>query len=387
MATLTTTGLKREVTQVLRKQGYTVRRNGLFSLKKDELEQRRKLHELAKAERAVSREDFLLDNIELIKTHLIDGSKLEIDKIDPEIIEVQPESNEEKLFRWWNIIWWSLPYERAYGRQMRFVVWDKYHKAPIGLIGLQSPILSWAPRDKYLGIEPDVRDYWVNQSLSAQRIGALPPYNDVLGGKLVSLLMTADVVRDTFQRKYADQKTVIKQRLIPSNLLFITTTGAYGKSSVYNRLKFNNETVAKFIGYTQGTGTFHIPNSLYQDLVKYLEKKGINVKRGYGSGPSRKLRLIDQALQSLGFANGITHGVKRALYLFPLVNNLKEVITDNEEPVWTHRDIREMTDFWRSKWAHPRATKDESYLEFSGDAFIEQTYKDLEKYKQLCPGA
>jgi hypothetical protein len=268
---------------------------------------------------------------------------------------------------------------------MRFVVWDKYHEAPIGLIGLQSPILSWAPRDKYLGIEPDERDYWVNQSLSAQRIGALPPYNDVLGGKLVSLLMTADIVRDIFQRKYTDQMTVIQQRLIPANLLFITTTGAYGKSSVYNRLKFNDEAVAKFIGYTQGTGTFHIPNALYEDLVKYLEKKGINVKRGYGSGPSRKLRLIDQALQLLGFANGVTHGVKRALYLFPLATNLKEVIKDGEEPVWTHREIQEMTDFWRSKWAHPRAQKDESYLEFSGDTFIEQTRKDLEKYKQLCP--
>ncbi|MDD4985795.1 MAG: DUF4338 domain-containing protein, partial [Dehalococcoidales bacterium] len=127
MATLTATGLKKEVAHILRKQGYTVRRNGMFSLKKDELEQRRKLHELAKAERVVSRENFLLDNIELIKTHIIDGNKLEIDKIDPEIIEVQPESKEETLFRWWNVVWWSLPYERAYGRQMRFVVWDKYH--------------------------------------------------------------------------------------------------------------------------------------------------------------------------------------------------------------------------------------------------------------------
>lgn len=384
MNTLTIPHLKKEVSFILRKQGYAVKPNGIFALKNDEREEKRKAHKLAKAERVNKSEQFLLDKIPLIQKHLIDGKDLDVSKIDPVIIEIESGSQEEDFFRWWNIVWWSLPYERAYGRQMRFIIWDKYHNAPIGLIGLQSPILSWGARDKHLGIKPDERDFWVNQSLNAQRVGALPPYNDVRGGKLVALLMTAEIIRKKFKKKYRDQKTLLLKRNIPSNLLFITTTGAYGKSAIYNRLKFNGEVVSKFVGYTQGSGTFHIPNALYEDLISYLEKRGFETKRGYGNGPSRKLRLIDQALQLLGFASGITHGIKRAVYLFPLAKNLKEVIQLGKRPIWYHRSIEEMTQFWKERWAIPHSEKDKIYQEFSKDEFIKQTRRDIKKYKQLC---
>lgn len=389
MPTVVAKELKKEVASILRRQGYRVKPSGLFYLPHNDQEERReeqrKAHEISKAERVVQQEDFILKNLELVKSHTIDGRDLDIDKIDPVLIEVEAGSKEEILFRWWNVIWWSLPYERAYGRQMRFVVWDKYHNAPIGLIGLQSPILNWGPRDKYLGINPEKRDYWVNQSLNAQRVGALPPYNDILGGKLISFLMTSDVIRKKFKKKYGDKKTILKKRKLPSDLLFLTTTGAYGKSSVYGgrQLKYNGEIVCKFIGYTQGTGTFHIPSALYEDLVLYLKKKGYEVERGYGNGPSRKIRIIDLALQLLGFANGISHGIKRALYIFPLASNLEDVIQKGKKPKWIRRSVKELTDFWKRQWAHPRAEKDQSYLEFDSADFISKTVADLDKYKEL----
>ena len=96
------------------------------------------------------------------------------------------------------------------------------------------------------------------------------------------------------------------------------------------------------------------------------------------------MRLIDQALQLLGFANGITHGIERAVYLFPMVKNLKDVIQLNKKPVWRHRNASEMTQFWKDRWAILHADKDKTYCDFSGDEFIKQTRKDLKKYKQLC---
>lgn len=384
MAFTSVENLKSDITIILKKQGYVVKPNGFFALKNDGQEVKRKAHKLAKAERAGKNEQFLMDKIPLVEKYIINGSSLDVSKIAPELIEVESGSNEENFFRWWNIVWWSLPYEHAYGRQMRFIIWDKYHNAPIGLIGLQSPILSWKARDNFLGIKPEKRDFWINQSLSAQRVGALPPYNDIRGGKLVALLMTSDIIRKKFQKKYKDKKTLLLKRKLPSNLLFITTTGAYGKSSVYNRLKFQTEKVSEFIGYTQGSGTFHIPNALYEDLVLYLKKRGFDTERGFGNGPSRKLRLIDQALQLLGFASGITHGIKRAVYLFPMVSNLKEVIQSNERPNWYHRDIVDMTQFWKERWAMPHASKDKTYQEFSKEEFIKQTLKDFKKYKNLC---
>ncbi|MCL0083607.1 DUF4338 domain-containing protein [Thermodesulfovibrionales bacterium] len=384
MLVLNQTNLKDKVMLILKKQGYRIKHDGVFVLKNDERETKRRAHDLAKAERIASQETFILEKTNLAKSFLIDGKNLKIQKIKPEIIEVEPGTEQEDLFRWWNLIWWSLPYERGYGRQMRFIIWDEYHNAPIGLIGLQSPILSWSVRDNYLGISPNKRDFWVNQSLNAQRIGALPPYNDILGGKLVALLMTSNVIRRKFQSKYENKKTILKKKKLPSRLLFITTTGAYGKSSVYTRLKFHGEEVAKFIGYTQGSGTFHVPNALYEDLVLYLQKRGYDVRRGYGSGPSRKLRLIDQALRSLGFMNGAAHGIQRAVYLFSLTKNLKSVVQKNKRPIWVHRTIDELTDFWKDRWGIPRAKRNSRYLKFAAEKFIQKTLQSLQQYKRIC---
>ena len=78
---------------------------------------------------------------------------------------------------------------------MRFIIWDKSHDAPFGLIGLSSPPLRMSTRDKYLGISNDQIYYWINMSLNGQRIGALPPYNELLGGKMVALSLTSNEIR------------------------------------------------------------------------------------------------------------------------------------------------------------------------------------------------
>lgn len=376
--------LQSSISQVLEQQGYMVQSNGMFVLRDNDRETRRRAHILAKSERMSAREKFILETSKIASKYFLDGKDLDVEKIEPKLLEIESGTEKESLFKWWNITWWSLPYEKAYGRQMRFIIWDIYHNTPIGLIGLQSPILSWRVRDEYLKITPEKRDYWINQSLSAQRLGALPPYNDILAGKLISMLMTADTVRKLFRKKYKNKKTLLKERELPPHLLFVTTTGAYGTSSVYNRLKFKDEYVAKYIGNSHGSGTFHIPNTLYEELVSYMEERGYNVGRSYGNGPSRKLRIIDQALQLLGFANGATHGIKRAVYLFPMVQNLHDVIHDNKKPQWNKRQEGEITEFWKKRWALPRAERNKQYLSYKGKDFLNDLLYNLEQYKKTC---
>jgi len=67
-----------------------------------------------------------------------------------------------------------------------------------------------------------------------------------------------------------------------------------------------------------------------------------------------------------------------------MASNLKEVIQSNERPNWYHRDIVDMTQFWKEHWAMPHASKDKTYQEFSKEEFIKQTLKDFKKYKNLC---
>ena len=375
----TRSSLKRQINRTLRNQGYDISK-GVFSLTNADRETLRRTHALAKKERLAGKTSFIHDHTAFIHDHMIDGRDLRIEQIAPTLIPVTAMSHWETLFRWWNYVWWSMPYESAYGRQMRYLVWDRYHQAVIGLIGLHSPILSWAPRDRYLGLTADDRDYWVNQSLSAQRVGAVPPYNEILGGKLVAMLMTSDTLRKDFRRKYAKTSTVLKQREIPAQLLFLTTTGAFGKSSLYTRLTFGEERLASFIGYSHGSGSFHVSDAIYERLLVALSRSGVNIKRGYGCGPSRKMRLIRQGMAALGYKNGVFHGVKRAIYLFPFARNVERLIAGKDRrPLWHHRRERDLTDFWKNRWILPRIdVRGARVRQFSRTQFLDEQLKEIE---------
>lgn len=377
MRLVASTELKDQVVQSLISQGYSMKEDG-FILDHLDRQSKRDVHYQARVERVKKNIKFILGNVNIIAKYLRDGKDINVNKIDPQLVLVKPGTEFEVIFRWWNMVWWSLPYEKAYGRQMRYLVWDRYHNAPIGLIGLQSPILSWSVRDDYLGIKANERDYWVNQSLSAQRLGSLPPYNELLGGKLVASLMTSNKIRTDFESRYKDRVTLLANRVLPSRLLFLTTTGAYGKSSVYNRLKMDGVPISQFIGYTRGSGTFHISDTLFDALMRYLESQDYDTRRSFGHGPSRRLRLVDVALTSLGIKNGNNHGVQRAVYLFPLAKNLQDVIRDGKHPKWYRRSVQEVTRFWKNRWAVPRSINHNRHLDFKGDQFIAETLNELE---------
>jgi len=321
----------------------------------------------------------LIDNLKLVKDFCRDGTEIIPENISLELREVQPGSLEEVLYKWWNLVWWSIPYQRSYGRQMRFLLWDNAHNAPFGLIGLQSPVLKMGVRDKYLGISKDELDIWVNRSMNAQRVGALPPYNELIGGKMVALSLTSNEIRQAYKRKYKNYISIIKGRKLKSELLFITTTSAFGKSSLYNRLKYNGEVIAECLGYTRGSGTFHIPEKLYKELLEFLKGCGVDVLRGYGNGPSKKLKLISLGLKHLGLSKFEYHGIKREFYLFPLVKNLKEVIQSNKEPIWIDRCFNNLEDFWKERWALTRAERTPEWKNFKAKNFLEKTKKRLKE--------
>lgn len=367
--------LRRKIIKLLKDQGFKI--NPHVRPKGCSKTMYRRIHQKARFEQISLHKKFLLDNIEKVKNYCRDGSEIIPQRISLELREVKAGSFEEILFKWWNLIWWSIPFQRSYGRQMRFLLWDTAHDAPFGLIYLQSPVLKMSVRDKYLGIPKDELDIWVNKSMHAQRVGALPPYNQLLGGKMVALALSYNEIREFYRKKYENYKTVIKGRKLEPELLFITTTSAFGRSSLYNRLKYNGEIVAHRLGYTQGSGTFHIPEELYEEILEFLKTKGVDVSRGFGHGPSRKLKLISLGLRYLGLSKFEYHGIKREFYLFPLVKNLKEVIQNGEKPVWIDRSFDKLVDYWRERWALPRAERKPEWKNFDKKNFFNKTVKML----------
>ena len=371
--------LRERIIQVLKEQGFKI--NPHVRPKGCSKTTYRRIQQKARFEQLSLHKNFLVDSIKKVKNYCRDGSEIIPKRISLELKEVQSGSFEEILFRWWNLIWWSIPFQRSYGRQMRFLLWDTTHDAPFGLICLQSPVLKMAVRDKWLGLPNDELDIWVNRSMNAQRVGALPPYNELLGGKMVALTLSCNEIRENYRRKYKNYISIIKGRKLKPDLLFITTTSAFGRSSLYNRLKYNGEIVAECLGFTQGSGSFHIPEELYVEILKFLASKGIDVTRGYGHGPSRKLRLISLGLHHLGLPSFEYHGIKREFYLFPLVKNLREVIHKKERPQWVDRPFNNLVDYWRERWAIPRAKRMPEWENFKSDKFFNKTESILKELK------
>ena len=331
----------------------------------------------SRTEQIIKHKNFLKKKIHIAEKYLLNIKDLNPSKIDLELHEVSKGSVDEALFRWWNFIWWSVPYQQAYGRQMKFLIWDKGHNAPFGLIGLQSPVLKLSVRDSYLKIPKEELDLWVNKSMQAQRLGALPPYNSLIGGKMAALAMTSNEVRKYYHDKYHDKKTLMKNRVIDANLLFITTSSAFGRSSIYNRLKYKDNKVAISLGYTKGFGSFHIPEDLYKEIQIFLKSNKVDISTTFSNGPSRKIKLLGTAFKLLKVPNYSYHNLKREFFLFPLASNLDKVIHKGNRPQYYRRSLKNLTSFWKERWCLPRAKRYKQWQSFNSKKFITNVKKEL----------
>ncbi|WP_297090644.1 Druantia anti-phage system protein DruA [Thermococcus sp.] len=312
----------------------------------------RALHSKRRLEQLQANRKFLEHNFPLIREYYKEVEiSIEDIKLELRFVDASKQDDNYILFKWWNLVWWSLPYERSIGRKISYLVFDKYHNLPFGLVVLQSPVMYCRARDEYLGITKEKRDYWINQSLYGQRVGALPPYNRIFGGKLVSMSLVSAEIREEYHRKYHGRKTLKQKRVLPSNLLFTYTLSAYGRSKIYEDLYFKGEPLSVFAGYSRGAGTFHISDSMYQELLRLL---GENVKKSVFVSPSRKMKLLAKAFRIIGLPGFEYHNIKRGVYIFPHVYNLREIISSNEAPRWKSIKFKELYQEWMENYLSPK---------------------------------
>lgn len=157
--------------------------------------------------------------------------------------------------------------------------------------------------------------------------GAIPPYNELLGGKLVALLMLSPQVLADYRERYGDRASDIATRMKgepvvrPAELVYMGTTSLYQVgSSQYNRLRLHTDFAkpgAPEIRWqrlkkngqtsretTSGYGTMHISRQTLQSLDEVESSSSVN--HVFGEGASPKLRMIRQALDVL-FESGQRH--------------------------------------------------------------------------------
>ncbi|WP_198342854.1 Druantia anti-phage system protein DruA [Burkholderia ubonensis] len=209
--------------------------------------------------------------------------------------------------------------------------------------------------------------------------GAVPPYNHLLGGKLVCLLMMSPRVIKDYQGRYQDVVSIIASQMagkpikkVP-HLAFLGTTSLYtDHSAQYNRVRLPVGTVKgqrdkieyRYIGKTEGFGSPNLSSETEQGLALLAEesKNFRNVNFVFGEGQSPKLRQLREGFAALGLdqSNLLKHGSPRIIYGVPLATNLERTLLGVDvEPTYAldlHNETSEseISNYWIKRWLASR---------------------------------
>jgi hypothetical protein len=308
------------------------------------------------------------------------GRQVNPEAISPELIEVKPDSEESRLFRFACLLW-SVPVSLGFGRRIRFLVRDKQNGQLIGLFALGDPVFNLSARDKWIGWTFEDRKERLIHIMDAYVVGSVPPYSQLIGGKLVAALMGSKEVKEVYERKYLGRQAVISGKENRARLVLITTTSAMGRSSLYNRLAIPNGPRFIRIGETRGFGHFHLSGEIFEQMRRYLEAIGHPYASGnrFGMGPNWKIRVVRTVLDKIGLDSDdiLNHGIAREVYAVPLAHNWQKILLGSKKNVRTCvLSASEIVEFCLNRWIVPRASRDKSYKNFARCRIMEYLLND-----------
>jgi hypothetical protein len=177
-APVTDENLKENILYSLRCQGFRIEGDRILPPSGLDKEQIRALHSSAVQHRRARAKDSLARHEAKLLARLAHGQEVVPERITPALVEVQPDSEDEVLFRYVSLHW-SVPVSSGYGRRLRFLVIDEQNGKLIGLIGLGDPVFSLAARDNWIGWGKTERRARLHHVMDAFCLGAVPPYSFV----------------------------------------------------------------------------------------------------------------------------------------------------------------------------------------------------------------
>jgi hypothetical protein len=214
--------------------------------------------------------------------------------------------------------------------------------------------------------------------------GALPPYNEILGGKLVAMMAVSPEVVAAYRKRYAAAESVIASSMAgrpvirDASLVFVGTTSLYGKRpSQYDRIMIPGNVLGKgsnqslryeYLTSSEGWGTFQFSQSTSKAIGDYLRttKNGARVNYVFGEGANPRLRALRDGLASLGLNAEalLKHGLRKGVYGVVLVENLAEYLLGMaKRPAYVFgtkspsRITCRIVDWWVTRWLDKRLNR------------------------------
>lgn len=226
--------------------------------------------------------------------------------------------------------------------------------------------------------------------------GAIPPYNHLIGGKLVGMALTGPKVINEYRRKYNDTVSKIASSMkgepvIKANeVVFFDTTGLFEVGSAqYDRIRVpadHGKIEYEELGYTQGYGSIQFGPKTRKRLSQVTQfEEGRQVVRGrFGEGVAPRMRKIRRGLENCGMDGDLLkHESRRIVYGVDLAENAKAYLrgeTDDPDYFWAFDDIeaeqQSIYDHWKQRWASKRIQKPEILQrinDFERDEFLLST--------------
>ncbi len=211
--------------------------------------------------------------------------------------------------------------------------------------------------------------------------GAIAPYNHLLGGKLVALLLLSPEVADDYRRRYGERPSIISSQLKNAartkdcTLAWLNTTSLYAHgSSQYERLRLPAGIIApdqpeiryRRIGDTVGYGTVQFSDATVRAIEAAWEEahQYSDINSIFGEGFSPKFRKIRDGMNLLGFNPTVLmrHDQLRRVYAVPLWESADRFLRGEscQMPGFIRNpdDYRDATariaSFWRTRWLASR---------------------------------
>ncbi len=205
--------------------------------------------------------------------------------------------------------------------------------------------------------------------------GAIAPYNNLLGGKLVCLLMMSPRVVNDYRQRYAGMVSIIASKMAgrpivkEPSLVFLGTTSLYTEnSSQYNRVRLPSGSIQGLagdirydqLGRTIGFGSPNLSAETERGLAAIAEEANgfRNVNFVFGEGQSPKLRQLREGFAALGLnqSNLLQHGSPRIVYGVHLAKNARRILLGIDDrpkyllPLTESQTEEEIVRFWTKRW-------------------------------------
>ena len=363
--------LKRRLRRHLKNLGFHKTSEGMLEIEGEGKDVIRSLHSGQRTDRLAQNKKFIKENYDSLSVYFASGHDIDPSRISPVLQRVHADTEESRLFRL-AALTWSVPVSNGFGRRIRYLVWDDHNGKLIGLIAIGDPVFNLSVRDKLIGWNANDRSERLVNIMDAYVLGAVAPYNMLLGGKLVACLVRSRDVYDEFTRTYGGTKGIISGKEKNARLLAVMTSSSLGRSSVYNRLSLGGFPYFKSIGYTSGWGHFHIPDKLFLDMRNFLREIDhpyADLHR-FGQGPNWRLRTTRTALGALGFKDDLLkHGIQREVFYSELATNATRILlTGKGRPnLKTLRTADEIAELALERWMIPRASRCPEYASWTSE--------------------